>query len=293
MYPALTPQNTVPTTDMRSPVIMASGLEIPTEVVEQIIDIVAELTDRLDWEEHEERLRDLHACALVARPWVLRSRLHLFRHVVLRSDLEIKQFLDSLTNALNKSPPFGHYVQNLRIWPTEEVSCGWIFKALSTLPPLVPHLRELAFWKLPDLRPECVAVLSRFRTVESLWLVLLSRQSLREIVQLINRFPRLRQLHVHGCRWKLPCRRYSGKQHSLTTLDVYSSGRVSLLDWSLESKSIGALTALRADSDVAGSAMDRILETCRSTLRELHLDHYGINDGEWFCMPFPSTYTHL
>ena len=177
-------------------------------------------------------------------------------------------------NSLAQSPALGQFVETLQIRPhnEDERTCGWIFKALTTLPPLLPNLRELAFCELPDLRQECIVVLSRFRTVESLVLFDLQKQSLREIVLLISRFPQLRRLHVRNCHWELPGRYYSGKQHDLTTLrgNAYSS----LLEWALASKSTSALTVFRAYSDVAGSAVDRVLQSCCSTLRELHLDLY-------------------
>ena len=260
-------RDSIPTT---LSVMEASRPAIPTEVVERIIDMVAELYDRFEWEETEMRTYSLYACSLVARSWVPRSRLHLYPFVELSSDRKTRRFLNSLA----QSPALGQFVETLQIRPhdKDEMGCGWIFKALSTLPRLLHHLRELALCELPDLRQECIVVLSRFRTVESLVLFDLQKQSLREIVLLISRFPQLRRLHVRNCHWELPGRYYSGKQHDLTTLrgNAYSS----LLEWALASKSTSALTVFRAYSDVAGSAVDRVLQSCCSTLRELHLDLY-------------------
>ena len=259
---------------------------IPTEVVERIIDMVAELVDEIYWEDLEERSHILHACSLVGRAWVPRSRLHLFRDVLLSSDWNTRRFLDSLA----RCQALGQYVETIQIWPRnrDERACGWIFKTLSSLPLLLPHLCELAFCDLPDLRPECIAVLSRFSTVESLVLHALDRQSLREVALLVSRFPHLRRLQVELCDWKLPGRCYSGKQHNLTTLNVDTDlpCERSLLEWALASKSTSALTSFRAYSDVAGSAMHRVLQTCCSMLQELHLDVEG-NGGEWLWMPLP------
>ena len=194
-------------------------------------------------------------------------------------------------NSLAQSPALGQFVETLQIRPhdEDERTCGWIFKALTTLPPLLPNLRELAFCELPDLRQECIVVLSRFRTVESLVLFNLQKQSLREIVLLISRFPQLRRLNVLICRWKLPGRYYSGKQHNLAALHVNSSNtwNASFLEWALASKSTSALTSVRARSDVAGSEMDRVLQSCCSTLREVHIDLIiDGHGGEWLGMPF-------
>ena len=275
-------RDSIPTT---LSVMEAPRPAIPTEVVEQIIDMVAEVKHRFDKEEVELRTYSLYACSLVARSWVPRSRLHLFPFVELSSDRKTRRFLNSLA----QSPALGQFVETLQIRPhdEDERTCGWIFKALTTLPPLLPNLRELVLCELPDLRQECIAVLSRFRTVESLVLYDLRKQSLREIVLLISRFPHLRRLYVVYCTWKLPGRYYSGKQHNLTTLHVNSWPDYdrSFLEWALASKSTGDLTTFHAGSDVAGSATHRILETCFSTLRQLHL-YLDDNDGEWLWMLF-------
>ena len=266
--------NTIQTTNLA--VIEVLRPAIPTEVVENIIDAVARLVWRFHRQGIEMRTCSLHACSLVARSWVPRSRIHLFRFVQLCSDWRARRFLNSLT----QSPALGQYVETIQIWPRnrDERTCGWIFKTLSSLPLLLPHLCELAFCDLPDLRPECIAVLSRFGTVESLLLFELTRQSLWEVVQLINRFPQLRRLQLLGCDWKLPGRYYSRKQHSLTTLMANTPREGHdrpFLEWVLASKSTGALTTFRIQSDVAGSAMERVLWAGRSTLRELHLDLWG------------------
>ena len=244
--------------------------------------MVAELKERFDREELEKRTHSLHACALVARSWVTRSGLHLFCCIALGSDLRTRRFLSSLT----LSPSLGKFVETLQMRPNndDERSCGWIFRALSTLPPLLPHLRELAFFELPDLHPACFALLSRFRTVQSVVLRWLNRQSLREITQLLSWFPQLRRLHVQFCEWKLPGRYYSGKQHKVIALDVNLSPTdrvrgMSLLEWAMASGLTGTLASLRVSSNVAGSVLDRLLETC-STLRELHFDLWE-QDGEW------------
>ena len=266
-------RDTIPTT---LSVMGPPGPAIPTEVVEQIIDMVAEVELRFNKEDVQLRTYSLYACSLVARSWVPRSRLHLYPFVELSSDRKTRRFMNSLA----QSPALGQFVETLQIRPhnEDERTCGWIFKALTTLPPLLPNLRELAFCELPDLRQECIVVLSRFRTVESLVLFNLNKQSLREIVQLISRFPQLRRLYECTCLWELPGRYYSRKQHSLTTLMANTPREGHdrpFLEWVLASKSTGALTTFRIQSDVAGSAMDRVLWAGRSTLRELHLDLWG------------------
>ena len=217
MDTTLISHDTIPITNLAAISLQPA---IPTEVVERIIDMVAESVVGFNWNSSdvEERIHNLHACALVGRSWAPRSRIHLFRHVMLGWDRRTRQFLNSLA----QHPALGQHVEILQIQPydDDERTCGWIFKALSSLSLLLPHLRELVFCELPDLRPECITVLSRFRTVESLVLYKLMEQSLREVVLLISLFHQLRQLHVRCCEWKLPGRCYSRKQHNLTTLHV-------------------------------------------------------------------------
>ena len=253
----------------------------PTEVFEHIIDIIAEWNH---YRRDRARVRNLHACALVARSWVPRSRIHLYRDIKLDSDLRSTRFLDSL----NQSPALGEYVRFLMISPNERTaSGGWIFRAISILPPLLPHLLELSLFNIPDLPPVYIAVLSRFRTIESLELIYIHRHSFQEFTQLINRFPRLRRLRVWDCRWKMPGRCYHGKQHNLSSLDfpINQLSKKPLLEWAFESKSTRALTAFRACSDVTEEAMDSVLQSCFSTLRELHLE-LPLNEGEWLCILF-------
>ena len=255
----------------------------PTEVFEHIIDMIAEVSNRRDHDELEERVHGLYACALVAWSWVPRSRIHLFRHVRLESDWGTTRFLNSLT----RSPVLGKYVRFLIISAfddTKESPCGWIFRAISILPPLLPHLHELALQALPVLHPVCIAVLSRFRTIESLELSYIHRHSLQDIMHFINRFPQLRRLRVWGCEWEVPGRLYKGKAHNLFTLELesrYPTRVSSLMEWAIASDSTGSLTTLCACSDVPDSALDRVLQTCRSTLRELHLDFTWVF-GTWF-----------
>ena len=201
----------------------------PTEVFEHIIDIIAEWNH---YRRDRARVRNLHACALVARSWVPRSRIHLYRDIKLDSDLRSTRFLDSL----NQSPALGEYVRFLMISPNERTaSGGWIFRAINTLPPLLPHLYELSLENVPDLPPVYIAVLSRFRTIESLRMYEIDRHSLQEFTQLINRFPRLRRLCVRYCRWKVPGRCYHGKQHNLSSLDLLSNDLLGtpFLEWAL------------------------------------------------------------
>ena len=277
------PRDTISALKMTPSLNGASGPVFPTEVFEHIIDIIAE-GDGYFY--NGEKVPSLHACALVARSWVPRSRIHLYRDIELDSDLRTTQFLDSVT----KSPALGKYVRFLMIWPLSdkrESSGGWIFRAINILPPLLPHLYELILWSLPDLHPVYIAVLSRFRTIESLELRFIDWNSLQEIVQLINRFPRLRRLRVRDCGWKVPGRCYHGKQHNLSSLEMQRNhlSVKPLLEWVFESDSTRALTAFCTESHVSASALDRILQSCCSTLRELSLVFYG-DEGERLYMMF-------
>ena len=280
-----TPRNTAKPLGTRRSMSGGPIPALPTEVIERIINMVSETTQQYRLREIEERNDSLRACALVARSWVPRSRLHLFRHITLDSDLRTRRFLNSLT----LSPALEPYVESLQIGPDQNRGpCGWIYQALSALPSILPHLRVLRFCYLPLLHPTCLVALSRFCSVETLFLRGLFQQSLRETIQLINQFPGLRNLYVWDCSWKLPGRYYSRKQHNLTTLDVHSTFPDcdnSLLEWALASGSTSAVTTFRAPFDDSAPTMNRVLQTCRSTIRQLHVDLY-VYGGEWFFVLF-------
>ena len=96
----------------------------------------------------------------------------------------------------------------------------WIHKALRSLPRYLRNLRELQLTRLPVLHPTFVIMCSQFKAVESLCLYDLQNQSFPEIVQLINRFPRLRSLRLFDCDWGKPMRYFSRRRRNLVTLEL-------------------------------------------------------------------------
>lgn len=77
---------------------------LPTELCERIINFVAAMEDRA-------RVQTLCSCALTCRSWLPRSRFHLFRTVVLRSNSQ----LASLARTLKDSPLICKSVRNLTV----------------------------------------------------------------------------------------------------------------------------------------------------------------------------------
>lgn len=77
---------------------------LPTEICERIINFVAAMEDK-------SRLQTLCSCALTCRSWLSRSRFHLFRTVVLRSNSQ----LSCLARTLKDSPLICKSVRNLTV----------------------------------------------------------------------------------------------------------------------------------------------------------------------------------
>lgn len=244
---------------------------LPTELWDQIIDGVADIIDFWDSEMLQRRNNTLHACSLVARSWVPRSQTQLFRYVFLNSEVRATK----LVEALYHLPALGRLVDVLIIRPKiYQDSEKWIYHALSTLPLSLPCLRKLAFRDFSSLDPSSIILTSHFSKVESLELAGSTEKSLARVVQFANQIPQLRKLNLRSCAWMLGSQCDNSKKHNLTTLStapMHTQCEEELLEWAIASGSTYALTTFRANSSGSGSTMDRVVQTCRSTLRELHL----------------------
>lgn len=253
---------------------------LSTELWERVIDLVAQSNNPRRWD-FQWRERDLCACILVTRLWVHRSRFHLFNYILLDSDRRTKRFLYALT----LSPDLSKYVTALEVYPDDpDGPHDWIYRALFSLPRRIPHLHKLTFYGLPYLHSNLITRLSCFKMVESLELHRLDRQSFREIILIVNRFPRLQRLYVHRCEWDWPIAYYSGKNRKLLSLQAHefsnSQHSEDVLSWALASKSTSNLTTFSAiisptESPGFDSTISRILQNCRSTLREVEFNIIG------------------
>lgn len=256
-----------------------SGLRLPTEVCERVIDYIPYYTDP-DGFTHTKKSRDtLSACSLVCKSWVPRCQLHLFARVELTNSLQAKSFLGILA----RSPSVGQGVLGLVISPsppsTEQASkippCyyNWIYKTLTTLPSLLTKLYQLVFQRLPTLHPTFILLASQFKTVRCLILNDLVDQSFREIIRLVNRLPRLQELQLRWCRWRQPAHFYASKQ--LESLDIQAGDdcRRDAIKWMSSSRCSSSLNSLVFSSidTILIIELDRVLQQCTATLRYLHV----------------------
>ena len=102
--------------------------EIPLDVLEYIIQLAAE--DR----RHLVRKKTLLSCTLVCRAWVTKSRIYLYRRIVLGRQQESTQFIDTVTS----SPLLGEYVQSLLFFPSYE-DMDWVYTVHRVLPTFLPR----------------------------------------------------------------------------------------------------------------------------------------------------------
>lgn len=135
----------------------------------------------------------LHSCTLVCRGWLPKSRIQLYRRVVLRNKRQATSFMATIST----TPQLGNYVRTLEILPGDH--SDWIYRIHWVLPPLLPRLIRLTYAGLPVLRPVFFVLPSQFKTVTSLFLWILENQSFREVVWILNQFPNLQKLEVLEC----------------------------------------------------------------------------------------------
>lgn len=132
--------------------------QLPVEVWEHVIDIIADMKDDSSSLYRENR-KTLSACCLVCRAWGPRCRLYLFQqiHIVSRESLQ------SLSVFLWKSPFHARLVQKLQI-KGNGADQSWIATVPAYLPKL-PNLDTLSFASTDFRRqhPSFSQLYSRFR----------------------------------------------------------------------------------------------------------------------------------
>ncbi|KAJ3477427.1 hypothetical protein NLI96_g10467 [Meripilus lineatus] len=129
---------------------------------------------------------------------------------------------------------------------------NWIYKVLIRLPPLLINLSVLHLHNLPALHPRFIRLVPCFKTVKTLTLQNLSSQSFSEIIQVVNRLPRLRSFRIHYSRWDLPARFFPSHRLRLEQLICIlvsegSGGRdigTDVLDWLGSPQDLSGLQAL-------------------------------------------------
>ncbi|KAJ3477708.1 hypothetical protein NLI96_g10279 [Meripilus lineatus] len=226
---------------------------LPLEVCENVIDEGA-------FDKHEERYATLSSFALVYS----------------------KQRASRLLRTFALSPGLGQYVQGLRIAGNDEGANGWIYDVLRTLPAIVTNLQQLRYTNLPILHPIFFVLSPRFTTITSLSIEVSTKQSFRELVQIINGFRGLEELIFQvGCAWKTPGPFYGGRySHGIrritSSFGSYDTDKVphethDIHRWILTSRSVNSLVALQLDVYGYSALIDEILRKSYRTLEEVVL----------------------
>lgn len=166
---------------------------------------------------------------------------------------------------------------------TEEISIppcyyDWIYKVLTRLPPLLVKLSTLEFRELPTLHPSFIRLVSCFKAVKILTLWNLSDQSFSEMIQLVNRLPCIKSLHVLDCDWNQPTHFFPSKRLQLERLHFNSivdavKTRKDVLNWLGSLRDLSQFTAI--DFFLVNlchmTKMYRVLQRCMHSLRFLYL----------------------
>lgn len=249
---------TPPGTRYPSTLPIASVPRLPLEICEEVIRNIP----------YEHR-NTISACSLVCRGWSRISILRLFEEVTLDSHRRISLF----RSAVSASPGLGQRVRYLRIHgsaSTTKSADGWIYDVLRYLPPFLPNLRHLCFSRLPTLHPIFIPLCSRFTSVRVLKFFSLTNQSLREIIQIANRFKGLRDLGIEFGNWPQSAPPWNGQSHLLECLDVNVTGTAvphgqwtTMNRWIVATHSSLSLIKLRLDTlELDLAEMDQTLQLC-------------------------------
>lgn len=269
-----------------SPIPMSCP-ELPIEVWERVIDWIPSEFPK-DGDIYNKESRDaLYASALVCRSWTPRSQHHLYASVELSDTFQARSFFANITHYRF----FPGKVRALVISPSRDdlqegsnlIPCyfNWIYEAFVVLPPLLTNLLTLTFRRLPILHPSFVAMASQFKTVRYLRIESLASQSFSEIIRLVNRLPRLRQLRLEKCEWPQPAHCYPSKRHRFKEVTVQESERCTsdVLHWMSSARCLSSLNLLtfgevKLNTTIVPS-LDRVLTLCAIPLRYLSITFRG------------------
>ncbi|KAJ3489341.1 hypothetical protein NLI96_g2192 [Meripilus lineatus] len=233
----------------------SSTPELPVEVCERIIDNASIGTAK--------------RCSQVCHSWLPRSRVIIFETVSLNSS----SMASKLISLLSRSPSIGYYVCVLRISGPSE-SRRWLHDVVHTLPPLLPNVHTLSLYELPHLDLDFYTSVSQFTKVKSLELVLLRVHSIRELIQIVNGFENLRNLHIHS-------RHISSldihpndniRSHKLEAFKLLGYRQNQLdrfFNWIVESNSFQSLSTLDLNIDGYTGKLNRLLHESSKTLQSL------------------------
>ncbi|KAJ3489342.1 hypothetical protein NLI96_g2193 [Meripilus lineatus] len=245
--------------------------KLPVEVCERIIDNASIGTAK--------------RCSQVCHSWLPRSRVIIFETVTLRSSSKASKLL----SLLSRSPSIGYYVCVLRISGPSEIR-RWIRDVIRTLPPLLPNVHTLSLSELPHLDSAFYTSVSQFTKVKSLELTLLRAHSIREIIQIVNGFENLRNLHIYS-RYISSLDMHPDdniRSHKLEAFKLIGYPQRQLdrfFHWIIESNSFQSLSTLDLNIYDYTDELNRILHASSKTLRSLRFE-FAMN-GSMVLKKFP------
>lgn len=256
--------------------------EIPLDVLEYIIELASE--DR----RHNERKKTLLSCTLVCRAWVTKSRIYLYRRIVLFRQQKATKFIDTVTS----SPLLGEYVQSLLFAPSYE-DMNWVSTVHRVLPTFLPNVHFLIYDRLPPYQSPFVALASGFKNVTCLVLRYPnSRWTFQQVARLLNGFPKLKMLQTIGVDMETdpfddpkPSPQDTGAtSFHLRCISGYTTFSIAedALLWLSKRQSSHTLNELWVDCDKISAQSQnfvRVLRQCSGTLESLRISFYEI--GSW------------
>ncbi|KAK0499118.1 hypothetical protein EDD18DRAFT_1103555 [Armillaria luteobubalina] len=125
---------------------LSTMASVPPEIVEQIIDHVAE-------DDSELRKSSLANCALVTKLWLPRAQYHMFRVTELRTRTELRRFAELCRNGSFVAHNIEHLTMRLHQWLSQKYALSPIFAATINLSTITLKNFHLSSFSLDVFRP--------------------------------------------------------------------------------------------------------------------------------------------
>ncbi|KAJ3489348.1 hypothetical protein NLI96_g2177 [Meripilus lineatus] len=261
-----------------------TSTKLPLEVCESIIGFMPSRPGSGIFS--TQRRRSLFSCLLVCRDWVPKSRIELYRYILLNNKRQAISFVEIVT----AFPSLGNYVRALRLDGSSDVRgdpanrcIDWLYKVHHLR---FPNIIILQYHSLPAVHPVFFS-LSRFQSVTRLSLSNLQSWSIRETARFLNRFPRLEDLVISSCYWgqDIPGSVYGRKtvgESAPSTVSPHFELIESLMDkgkgckilvgWLAKSNLSSSLCSMELWVDLTtAEGFSDLLNQCSGTLESLQL----------------------
>lgn len=190
-----------------------SGVQLPVEIIERIIDSIAELQHHFDKFYPRDRYPIWKACAITCRAMTTRSQYWLFRDIFLDKESQAT----ALITLLRRNPIIGGFTTSLTIWgPMDEehlLTSSWMSWVPLLMVPRMKNLEELYLYGdiFTNTHPSFSQALTAFRSINKLEIYQVRFSSFGHCPRLIRAYPRLRYLRClypkFGSKDELPSAR--------------------------------------------------------------------------------------